>query len=194
MKALISTALAVFLIFCCTLAASHAADTEDPKENQTITLAKGLAALSYAKGLAAAKGATSGEKKPGSVTPEKPVKPDSEQPAAADDPLGTFAKMVAGVRSGKWRVAAALCLSLVMLGFNWLRKNVKWMKTRLAGDRAGAISLLALAVGGGLLTALSGSAPLDATMIAGAVWTAVEAAGFFLLVKKIWRPSDKGAQ
>jgi hypothetical protein len=90
-------------------------------------------------------------------------------------------------------MAAALLLSLLMFGWNYARKEVAWLKERLAGDRAGAISLLALAVAGGLLTALSAEAPLDVTMLVGSLWTAVEAAGIFLLLKKIWKPGKSTA-
>lgn len=129
-----------------------------------------------------------------SASPASPGEPDTAAPSdPSDDPVGTLGKLVDAIRSGHWRMAAALFLSLLMFGWNYARKEVGWLKKRLAGDRAGAISLLALAVAGGLLTALSAEAPLDAKMLIGSLWTAVEAAGLFLLLKKIWKPDKSTA-
>lgn len=111
--------------------------------------------------------------------------------AAEGDPLGSLGKLLEAIRSGHWRMAAALFLSLLMLGWNRARKEVGWLKERMSGDRAGAISVLAIAVVGGLITALASSSPLDYKLLLGSVWTAVDAAGIFLLVKRIWKPKDK---
>jgi hypothetical protein len=109
----------------------------------------------------------------------------------AEDPVGALTQLVEAVRTGQWRMAAAVALSLLMFGWNWLRKT-DWLKSKidLSKDRAGAISVLALAVAGGLLTSLAADAPLDYKMVLGGLWTAVEAAGLFVLIKKIWKPAD----
>lgn len=87
-------------------------------------------------------------------------------------------------------MAAALALSLIMIGWNKARKESRWLKGKLAGDRAGALSLIALAIAGGLVTGLISSSELDWKLLLGSVWTAVDAAGIFLLIKKVWKPSD----
>jgi len=110
-----------------------------------------------------------------------------------DDPMDMLATVVSAVRSGHWRMAAAAILGLLMFGFNWARKNIGWLKSRLDGDRAGAISLIAIALAGGFVAALTSGAPLDVAMLVGSLWTAVDAAGIFLLNKKVISPSDAAA-
>jgi hypothetical protein len=120
--------------------------------------------------------------------PETP-KPDPVSEAESN-PAGMLFDLVSAVRSGQWRMAAALALSLLMFGWNWTRKNVSWFKERLAGDRAGAISVLVLALAGGLVTSLVADAPLDFKLVAAGLWTAAEAVGIFVLLKKIWKPAE----
>lgn len=115
---------------------------------------------------------------------------DLPVPPGEADPVGALTKLVQAIRNGQWRMAAAAFLSLLMFGWNYARKNQSWLKERVAGDRAGAISLIALAVAGGLLTALAAEATLDYKLVLGTVWTAVEAAGIFTLLKKIWSPKN----
>lgn len=129
----------------------------------------------------------------GPVADAGPEAPATAEPATAGEALDSLGELVQAVRSGHWRMVAGLSLSLLMFGFNWARKNVKWLKGKLAGDRAGALSLIALAVAGGLLTSLASDAPLDFKLIAGALWTAVEAAGIFLLIKKVFKPKPSDA-
>ena len=117
-------------------------------------------------------------------------KAPAQPPETASEALGVFMELVEAIRGGHWRMAAAFTLSLLMFCFNYARKNWTWLKDRLAGDRAGAISLIALALAGGFLTALFSDAPFDLTQVLGALWTAVEAAGIFVLLKKIIKPSE----
>ena len=112
------------------------------------------------------------------------------QPVVEKAPTDLLGEVIQGARGGHWRMVGAAALSLLMFGFNWARKNVGWMKKKLAGDRAGAISLLVMALAGGLLLTLRSDAPLDFKTLTTALWTAAEAAGVFTLVKKIWKPAD----
>lgn len=117
--------------------------------------------------------------------------PDSAPDSAADgDPVETGNAMIQAIKGGDWRHAVALFFTLLMMVWNWARKNVGWLKKRLAGDRAGAISVLVWAVVGGLVVALSDPGELGFALIAGSIWTAVEAIGFFVIAKKIFKPAE----
>lgn len=107
-----------------------------------------------------------------------------------DVDVSTITKIVKDAKDGNWRAVAVGILSLFMFLWNWARKNVGFLKKKLAGDRAGAISLLVLAMVGGLLSTLASDVHLDAKTIIAGLWVAAEAAGVFLIVKKIFRPSD----
>lgn len=107
------------------------------------------------------------------------------------DPVGTVTEIVRDMRSGDWRHAIAGLLTLLMFGWNWARKNVSWLKEKIAGDRAGAISVVAIAVGGSLIMTLSGEDPLSYKTLLAGLWTAVESAGIFTLLTRIISPPDK---
>jgi len=128
----------------------------------------------------------------GAESPERPAlaptaAADAAVARAASDPIGVVGELIKTARTGHIRMAAALALSLLMFAWNWARKNIGWLKKRMSGDRAGAISLIGLAVAGGVLSALVVDSPLDVKLVVGSVWTAVDAAGLFLLVKRIFK-------
>lgn len=117
------------------------------------------------------------------------VKDAAETPEV--NPVDTATQIVNDMRSGDWRHAIAGMLTLLMFIWNWARKNVSWLSGKLAGDRAGALSVLVIAVVGSLAMTLGGDAPLDYKTLLAGLWTAVESAGIFTLLKRIFMPPDK---
>lgn len=113
--------------------------------------------------------------------------PEAASAPEAKDPIDTAGAVIKDVRSGDWRYAIAGILSLLMLGLAKARDNTDWF----SGDRAGALLVLGLGVGGGLVTALYADGPLDWRLLAGAVGTAAMAAGGYTLAKQILWPSDQ---
>lgn len=101
-----------------------------------------------------------------------------------------FTGTIKDIRSGNYRHGAGMILMLLMTGWNHLRKTNKRLKKKLSGDRAGAISLLVLALLGGLTAALTSTGELGFGMLAESFWTAVEAGGVFLLIRKIISPKE----
>jgi hypothetical protein len=122
---------------------------------------------------------------------DEPSKADELITKASAEPVTVALELYKAAKGGNWRYASALMLVLLMFGWNKARKS-EWLKEKvdLSGDRAGAISVLALGLAGGVLTALVADAPLDFALFAGAIWTAVSGAGVFLVVKKIIFPGD----
>ena len=112
---------------------------------------------------------------------------------AQADPIGTAGQLVADVRAGDWRHAAALVLALLMLGLGKLRNSWAPAKRFFGGDRGGAVLVGLLAVVGALSTALVADAPLDWRLFAGALMTAWTAVGGYIWVKRIWRPKDQAS-
>lgn len=106
---------------------------------------------------------------------------------AANDPLNTAGEVVQDVRSGDWRHAIAGILVLVMLGLAKARDNTAWFK----GDRAGALLVIGLGLGGGLVTTLYADGPLDWRLFIGSTSVITSAVGIYTLAKKVFSPSDK---
>jgi len=106
---------------------------------------------------------------------------------AAADPLGTAEAIVRDVRAGDWRHAIAGVLVLLMLGLSKGRDKVKWFK----GDRGGAALVLVLGIGGGAVTTLYASGPLDWRLFVGAISASFTAAGVYTVIKQIISPRDK---
>lgn len=122
--------------------------------------------------------------------------------SAQADPIGTVGQLVADVRAGDWRHAAALVLVLLMLGLRKLTgkhgdgrsASQSWWPAAsnfFRGDRGGAVLVGLLALGGALATAIPTDAPLDWRLFAGALVAAWTAVGAFTWFKRIWSPKDK---
>lgn len=105
---------------------------------------------------------------------------------ATDDPLGTVASLVKAVRSGDWRMVAALALALVMLVLGKVRGKVKWFR----GDRGGVVLVFFLATAGMLSTTLAAGMDVDLKMGTTALSAGLMAIGGYVGIKKLLWPSD----
>lgn len=127
---------------------------------------------------------------PSAVAATAELAPESASTPAAKDPIDTAGEVVKDVRAGDWRYAVAGVLVLLMAGLAKARDNTEWF----SGDRAGALLVLGLGVGGGLVTALYAEGPLDWRLLAGAIGTAAMAAGTHTIIKQIISPRDQRDQ
>lgn len=116
--------------------------------------------------------------------------PSTPAEQADEDPVGTLGELVAAVRAGQWRAAAALALALLMLA---LAKARNWGPAQrlFGGDRGGAILVMLLSLAGGLSTALASEAPLDWKLFLGVVTVAFTAVGGYTWIKRLIWPADK---
>lgn len=106
------------------------------------------------------------------------------------DPVGSAGELVGAIRSGQWRLVAALLLGFLMFALSKARDNTSWFR----GDRGGAILVGILAVGGALSTSLLSSGPIDWRLFVGSLgvmWTAV---GGYTWAKRLIWPQDKGGE
>lgn len=110
--------------------------------------------------------------------------------AEKSDPLGTAGEVVKDVRAGDWRHAIAGLLVIVMFGLAKARDNTTWFK----GDRAGALLVIGLGLGGGLVTTLYADGPLDWQLFLGSASVITSAVGIYTLAKKVFFPSDAKAK
>lgn len=104
----------------------------------------------------------------------------------SSDPGGLAWTLVTAAKSGNWRLASAAALALLMLGLGYTPVRKKYF----AGDRWGAVLVLLLGLGGGVVTALLSSAPITASLFLGSLGVAFTAAGGFIVVKRIIWPAD----
>lgn len=123
---------------------------------------------------------------PPAVTAPAPADPA----AAATPPAPSVDRAITALRTGNWRLLAAVVLSFVMAGLGRLRARVAWLR----GDRGGAVLVAALALLGSLAVSLEAGAPVDGKLILTALaitWTAV---GGYTWVKRLIWPADKPAE
>lgn len=120
--------------------------------------------------------------------PAGPIDPVAE---TDKDPVGAAGKMVAAIREGNWRLAAAFALSLIMLLCAKARQNWKLF----AGKRGGAFFILTLALGAGLATSIASGMPVDWKMFAAVFGTAWTAVGGYTWVRDVFGPqaTDRAA-
>lgn len=114
---------------------------------------------------------------------------ETEDPAdqVNDDPVSALAKLVDAIRTGNMRLVVSLVLAFVMFGLAKFRSHIPWF----SGDRGGAILVMALALLGGVSTALASGAPLDAKLFIGIVAVAWTAVGGVQWVKRLLWPAEK---
>lgn len=113
--------------------------------------------------------------------------PADPAPAATTPPAPSVDRAVTALRTGDWRLLAAIVLSFIMAGLGRLRARVAWLR----GDRGGAVLVAALALLGSLAVSLEAGAPIDAKLFLTALaitWTAV---GGYTWVKRLIWPTDK---
>ena len=109
--------------------------------------------------------------------------------APMDDPIGVLGGLVDAVRSGQWRLVAALLLSLIMLGMTRMRTKIKWFR----GDRGGAVLVMLVSLCGALSTSLLTEAPIDFKMMLGAVGTTFTAVGGYTWIRRLlWPVKQQG--
>jgi len=102
------------------------------------------------------------------------------------DPVDTVRDVVAGVRTGNWRMAGGALVALLMLGLKTARDKTRWF----SGDRGGALLVLLLSFLGSLGAALGTDLPVDLRMLMGALGVAVTAAGGYSVVKGLFFSAD----
>jgi hypothetical protein len=104
---------------------------------------------------------------------------------ATEDPLGSLAALVRAIKTGDYRMAAALALALVMVALSKVRDKTKLF----AGDRGGAILAAILGFAGALSTAIAAGAPIDLKLFTAAVQVTFIAVGGYTWIKRLWKPS-----
>jgi len=107
-------------------------------------------------------------------------------PAEAD-PVDSVRDVVAGARSGNWRMVVGAALALLMLGLKTARDKTKWF----SGDRGGAILVLSLSLCGALGTSLATGLPVDLRMLVGVFGVAFTAAGGYSVIKSLFWPAKR---
>ena len=120
-----------------------------------------------------------------------PVVASPATPAAKADanPLGTIGELLHAVKTGDYRMAAALALALLMAGLGKVRGRIKWF----AGDRGGAVLAAVLGFAGALSTALAAGAAIDLRLFTTAAQVTLIAVGGYTWLMRVWRPADKKA-
>ncbi len=118
------------------------------------------------------------------VAAPAPVAPAASSPATPPPP--SVDRAVTALRTGNWRLLAAIVLAFTMAGLGRLRAKVAWLR----GDRGGALLVGALALLGSVAVSLEAGAPIDLKLLLSALaitWTAV---GGYTWVKRLIWPAD----
>ena len=162
--------------------------------NSSRFLAPGIVALCIIVALLAALGGSSHAQVESSAQPELMEPEGLNEPTAtpeevASKPLGAMSDLVSAIRSGNWRIVAAIALSLIMLAGAKARDKIAFFK----GDRGGIVAIFTLSAVGALATSLFADGAIDATMFLRAAEVGLLAIGGFVGFKKLVWPSDKKA-
>jgi len=98
------------------------------------------------------------------------------------DPVDSVRDVVAGVRTGNWRLAGGAVIAILMLGLRTAREKTRWF----SGARGGALLVLLLSFLGSIGAALGTDLPVDLRMLMGALGVAVTAAGGYSVIKGLF--------
>jgi hypothetical protein len=156
--------IALLLTLAAVTPASWADDTPPPGDTATAPAAAGPPTAAAAPDPAPA---------PAASSPTTPPAPSVD-------------RAVTALRTGNWRLLAAVVLAFVMAGLGRLRARVAWLR----GDRGGALLVGLLALLGTLSVSLEAGAPIDGRLLLSALaitWTAV---GGYTWVKRLIWPTD----
>lgn len=104
----------------------------------------------------------------------------------AADGSDVLIDLVRAIRDGDARLVAAAAISLIMIGLAEHRSKIAWFR----GDRGGAILVMLLALGGGLVTSLGSGAPVDYKLFLTALEVALVSVGGYTWVRRVVRPGD----
>lgn len=118
----------------------------------------------------------------------------TQQAAALPDPadfLGYTQGILDAVEHGNWWVLAALLLTGLVAAVRALvpkfSEKYQWLKT----DRGSAVLVLGMAALGAAATTIAAWTAPNWALLGTAVLVAVSSAGGYVLIKKIFWPSDK---
>lgn len=132
------------------------------------------------------------------LTPLVALAQDVTESVTNDPVTALVITLLEKVMSGDWAAVASAAIALVVY-VSRLKKSplqkiflkLSFGKWDIKSDRGGALLVLLLGLAGGLVTTLTAGAPISVALLVTCLKESVMAAGGYVLVKKIFFPTDE---